>query len=198
MSETPQHGDKVRVSYEGTWYQTPRNTIGLVKLEDGRFKGLPSGTTVEILEHADDPANDPIGTLRKETIDEGYSLWGKLPRFTYPPKAGTTWRLIETTMSQSTDFVMIRSDALVQSFPVVGSIPGTSADKLMSPKVTVEHSDPEPDRELVYTDDNGLVWSFSVGHGVGWSSDFTGRMPWSEVIEYYEHTFPWTRAKEVE
>ncbi len=122
MSEKPKHGDKVRVSYEGTWHQPPLNTTGLVELEDGSFAGLPRGATVEILEHADDPANDPIGTLRREDVEthdyNGWALWAKIEYL---------WRVVDSSLSKSQLTCITAFNDDVRSFPIVGVIPFTAA-----------------------------------------------------------------------
>lgn len=58
----PEPGDKVRVIYEGVYtrYGTVLHPSRLALGFD-----IPSGSTVEVIEPADDPSKDPIGTVRR-------------------------------------------------------------------------------------------------------------------------------------
>ena len=61
MSEVrPQPGDKVRVTYEGIACEAKD---GWIKLDTGSVHAGLDSCTVEILERADDPSRDGIGTV---------------------------------------------------------------------------------------------------------------------------------------
>lgn len=79
MSEQqkPRKGDKVRVTYEAIWDQDRGSHYWLRDQADGTTAAVPASATVELIELADDPSKDPIGTVRHERHDDdsGHSIW---------------------------------------------------------------------------------------------------------------------------
>lgn len=58
-------GDRVRVSYEAAWDQDRGTHYWLRDLTDGSTTSVPKTATVELIERADDPSKDLVGTVRR-------------------------------------------------------------------------------------------------------------------------------------
>jgi hypothetical protein len=108
----PQPGDKVRV----TIYYTVDPSGHYV----GKSIADEDYVAVEVLEPADDPSKDPVGTLRREEKGGGFAVYVKAGS-----PAGGTWVLIHT--SEPGVLADRFPDGFVAGFPVVGSVPGTPA-----------------------------------------------------------------------
>ena len=113
----PQSGDRVRVSYEGTYEATAH---GPLLLTDGSPKrSIFDDAAVEVLERADDPSKDLAGTVRrlhdsepKHAVKHGTALADK-------PRTADAWTVVETGE------VISNGDALHGD--VIGAVPGTPA-----------------------------------------------------------------------
>jgi hypothetical protein len=66
-------GDKIRVTFEATYAGRSRRPGNLFLVDFECEEGyslkytVPSSATVEVIEPADDPSKDPIGTVRENT-----------------------------------------------------------------------------------------------------------------------------------
>jgi hypothetical protein len=72
----PRPGDKVRATLptvDGVLVAADGQGVQL-RLDDGSIHHLP-GADIHMLERADDPSEDPIGTVRREKHEEGFSVW---------------------------------------------------------------------------------------------------------------------------
>ena len=119
MSERPKVGDVISVTLTGKYNELPSGA-GYIGENPGRWV-FPSYAKVEILEPADDPSKDPVGTVRGE---RGWS-------FVCRERAGTNigpWVLVTRPFGQR----VIRfswEDSQVTGFPIIGVVPGSPADK---------------------------------------------------------------------
>lgn len=129
MSEQtrPKAGDTVRVSFDGVWRATGCQVIAGESTYD-----FPPDATVEVLERADDPASNELGTLRLEnhTDDPGHSVW----LCTENNQGRRGWFCVYST-AVGNQGGRLEDDEVV-GLPVVGSLFGTpaaEAEKLAEP-----------------------------------------------------------------
>jgi hypothetical protein len=107
----PEPGDKVRVTYEGIY--TKYGTV----LHSSRLSlgfEIPSGSTVEVLESADDPSKDPVGTVAD--LSSGCPIV-KIG----PDQWVTVWP------GRPSSKVEVFSNGFVKDRKVIGAAPGTPA-----------------------------------------------------------------------
>jgi hypothetical protein len=104
--ETPRKGDKVRVTYDAVVVD-PDNGLVTLEVAEGWFDAPPSAS-FEVLERADDPSRDEIGT----TATTGNRPWVKVDinRWVNP-----SYELSD------------RSDGWMTGRRVTGAVPGTPA-----------------------------------------------------------------------
>jgi hypothetical protein len=107
MSETPKLGDKVRITYEGTAVNPGFGGIHLPGTLD--LQGVR--TEVEILERADDPSKDLVGTVREY---EPY-------RLVYVKVSVNQWVRVGNPSNLS--------DSSMEFTRSIGVVPGSPADK---------------------------------------------------------------------
>lgn len=107
-------GDKVKVTYEAEYreFSPYSGRHGVIPAGATVPHPVPRGATVEVIEKADAPAKDPIGTVRRNATgvvavktDSYYRCWRRV-------KIGG-W----LTASQVADW------------PIIGAVPGTPAAK---------------------------------------------------------------------
>jgi hypothetical protein len=153
MSETPKVGDKIRVTFEGAYEET----LGLaaVRRSDG-FKIYPGDWgKVEVIERADDPSRDPIGTVRRRPA--GTSAGTSYVKTAYP-----TFPWVRLDSGHAGDNGGWRlggnSDGDVIGWPIIGAVPGTpaavaQAEQFVAELAGVQPAEPEPlaewERELL-------------------------------------------------
>jgi hypothetical protein len=145
----PQPGDRVRVVYEGEYRRDatdPEEWGGIVKATDGKggLVGVIDGwAVVEVVEPADDPSADPIGTVRRGVAP--MEVWIKVnhDRWAYAGTTSSTAQYGDEYIRQ-TDY---RSD-------VIGAVPGTPAAEAQRQDVgycgpcKVVHDEREPAVQL--------------------------------------------------
>lgn len=113
MSKTPEVGDRVRLSYEGV-YGGDFGPYPSVTLPSGRRVAQLDGEgLVEILERANSPRRDPVGTVRSFGED-AIVVWVKTD-------GGCWWR----TPGQGS--TKPKPDAGMIGSEVIGAVPGTPA-----------------------------------------------------------------------
>lgn len=115
---------------------------------------VPRGADITVLEPADDPRKDPVGTLRQEP--PGVSLWQCIHR----PAYGTLWLCVHSTAKGNLEAVLDHVD--VVGMPVIGVVPGTPAAEAQTPLMPWEPG-PRPTRLPKLEDD---APSFKVGDWV--------------------------------
>jgi hypothetical protein len=115
----PRKGDRVRVTYEAMWDDPPNYPGWMVRLgqdTDGneRWADVPQWASVEVLERADDPGKDVVGTVR----DSAYGSAVKLRH--------NEWRVAR---DDKDEIAAAWSDEAVRNggWPVIGVVPGTPA-----------------------------------------------------------------------
>lgn len=119
MNDKPQVGDRVRYTVEGT--VTCLDEDGYYLGADGWY---PSDKgKIETIGRADDPAKDPVGTVRKG---------GHHRETRYVKVAQDTWHAIADTPARTCYYW----DSQMERSEVVGTIPGTpAADAEREPRV---------------------------------------------------------------
>lgn len=113
-------GDKVRVTFEGE-YDRRDTAGGHVVWHDGGKHYTSSDATVEVIEPADDPSKDLVGTVRKDANSELIVVRAAVSSGEYP------WAAITDTISRTHDEVF--------GWPVIGVVPDTPAAGAHEPKV---------------------------------------------------------------
>lgn len=179
MSETPRRGDRVRVTYEGTVCDPTHLGTNLQLLTDGMWPIVPKSARVEILERADDPARDPIGTVREE-----------LDRSATYVRTAQGWMTVHDPRHTGIGGVFAYDDSVSRA-PIIGVVPGTPAADAQTPPEVVRSGDPEPPRDARYTDTGGDTWSYGV-HGDGSTGWGFGKAPWTWTWDDHPLRFPWT------
>lgn len=202
----PRKGDKVRYTVEGVV-----TTVGdyLTRIEQADYVGVSVNHDgehgrLEILERADDPSKDPIGTVR------GADGWIVVRRDTRGSPA-LPWATLVTPEGQRV-VNFHASDHAVSGLPVIGAVPGTPAAEaavepaaeeplaeweraLLEPgRTSWDASGPEPDRSKRYSDSDGWDWSYN-GRGWTWTgSPIAVGHTWDELVsdEIPTAAFPWT------
>jgi hypothetical protein len=104
-------GDRVRVTYETEYaqggYHLPRGTLFV-------------NHTVELIQAADDPSQDPVGTVRE---------WGgRAFALTYSEDNRFPWVAI------SVDSGGANGHGVMEGTPIIGAVPGTPAAKAQKPQ----------------------------------------------------------------
>jgi hypothetical protein len=114
----PEPGDKVRVTYEGVYTR-----YGTVQHPARRFLSfeIPSGSTVEVLESADDPSKDPVGTVRAMGGEEHGDL-GPVAQKIHDNNIQYCWAWLRWDGYQ-----FLSSDSMVGR-KIIGYVPGTPAE----------------------------------------------------------------------
>lgn len=110
----PRVGDRVRVTYEGVY--TTYGTVLNPTRQSLSFE-IPTGTTVEVLEPADDPSRRPVGTVMRGTEDT--TRGNVVVRIEVAPHAEFQWNSV--TCGQWYE----HADLI--GFEVIGVVPGTPA-----------------------------------------------------------------------
>lgn len=114
---SPRKGDRVRVVVEGDYVEyNPATGEHAVNAGMPSWVGFPAGlfeASVEVLERADDPGQDPIGTVRKGPKSSPVVRSRVMSDDTYP------WKSVMYTINYSHDEVV--------GWPVIGAVPGTPA-----------------------------------------------------------------------
>jgi hypothetical protein len=117
MSDTAKPGDRIRVTVEGT---VAYGADDFIRFKEG-YSVVTTHAEVTVLERADDPSKDPVGTLR------GNDGWLLVRRETGGSRI-TPWMLI----SYPDRKVVIRfgwEHFQVEEYPVIGVVPWSPADK---------------------------------------------------------------------
>lgn len=112
----PQPGDRVRVTFEGTYHKADFSwDIYDISLDGSMLTTsvLRDRATVEVLEPVDDPSKDPIGTVRQRRGDEAVVRSYDRSDDPHP------WRSVQ--------FALSYRDSDVVDCEVIGSVPGTPA-----------------------------------------------------------------------
>jgi hypothetical protein len=122
--DKPRKGDLVRVTYEGVYAPTPH---GPLLLTDGCPKrSIFDDARVEVLERADDPAKDKLGTLRREAHDDALVIYMKTA-----VDANGWWTAV---YSNAAGIIGKRFDnQFVAEFTIFDSCPGTPAAEAEKP-----------------------------------------------------------------
>lgn len=109
----PSPDDRVKVTFEADYWS--------VQQAQWFGKPLVDVASVEVLESADDPSKDLIGTLRREERHGGFALYVHGGS----DSGGTAWVVIH---SSEPGILGDRMDhSFVAEFPVIGTVPGTPA-----------------------------------------------------------------------
>lgn len=93
---------------------------------------VPASAAVEVLERADDPSADPIGTYRREDYEDGFSIFQAAEN----RAADRYWLCVYSTAAGNRGLPL--SDSDVVGARIVGALPGSPADV---PPVTAEDID---------------------------------------------------------
>jgi hypothetical protein len=126
MTEKLQPGDKVRAVFEGVVTDRSDNFI---ELDHGR-RYIHEADRVEVLERADDPAHDPIGTVRRK----GNRTFARLGESQEYP-----WKNITDGLSRSGARTTIMGnwhESMIGT-EIIGVVPGT-------PAAEAQEEQPEP------------------------------------------------------
>lgn len=156
MSETPKVGDKVRVAYEGTVVNPGFGGLHL----PGTLDMQCFLADVEILERADDPSKDPVGTVRQSTA-------GSRPGAPYIKTAAPRYPWKRLEVWQSGEQLHGNYNESMVGWPIIGVVPGSPADK---PEVKFYQS---PTTELRYRVQGNKAEFFSTDDGI-WYPSFVG------------------------
>jgi hypothetical protein len=171
-------GDRVRVTYEAAWDQDRGTHYWLRDLTDGTTASVPKTATVELIEPADDPSKDPVGTVRREDHGEGFSLWQAFEN----QHGERTWLCTWSTVRGNRG-VHLWDKRLVGQ-PVIGSVPGTPAAEAQKPRApwTVDGSEEPPAHVKKVRDKDGDTISRN-GDGWNYNPDAPGVIPWQWTEE---------------
>lgn len=182
MSElTPQPGDKVRLVKEGVVEDVNTEGECTVLLVGGyRYTLRDKRYAVEIVERADDPSRDPVGTIA--TVHN--HLW------------------IKHSINEWHNALMpneLRTNDGMRGRKVTGAVPGTPAAqaqairqpmtqaearaRLHPEPLVVQYGDPEPDTRRTYRSSNGITVEMGT---FGWrivktNGDALINAPWSGI-----------------
>lgn len=104
--------DKVRVTYD---YEVDTHGEVNVPILDNLLTNL----TVEVIEPADDPSKDPVGTVRKGHTASMVKVRHNL------------WHSVRDTANVAANVVLSFSDEEVVGYRVIGAVPGTPAAKAL-------------------------------------------------------------------
>lgn len=143
MSETPKVGDKVRFTIEAEYIRPSANhdvSDHLVLAGAGDEYTLPYEAAIEILERADDPKNDPVGTIRAEL--DGSAVYVK-----------TQDRRWSRVSSRSCEGGHSFAENEMGMSKLVGAVPGTPA----AVAETAKAAPVEPEYEY-YRSHGGRLW----------------------------------------
>lgn len=133
MSETPRTGDRVRVTYDAM-YAGERYGFRRVEVLDGDGDECeitaPLSATVEVLERADDPSKNEIGTVRREQhaddkTGESYSVWQHTQYQLSETATRSHWLCTHSTHHGNLGEALTHDQ--VRGMPVIGAAPGTPA-----------------------------------------------------------------------
>lgn len=116
MSDTVKPGDRIRVVVEGT---VAYGADDFVRFKEG-YSVVTTHAEVTVLERADDPSKDPVGTLR------GKDEWLLVRRCVV---LGINPWVVIAAPSSETEFGFSWTDADVSDLPVIGVAPWSPADK---------------------------------------------------------------------
>lgn len=142
---TPQLGDRVRwtrpVSIEGVLDEVTVDGYRIRDKEGRVHLCQAEGASVEVLERADDPSANLVGSLRREDHDDkGFSLHAADAAPT--TRLGTRWHCIYSTAPGNVGELLSHEE--VAGFPVVGSLPGTPAAEAVLGEPLTHLSPPDP------------------------------------------------------
>jgi hypothetical protein len=175
--DKPRKGDKVRIGVDAEYVRE-----GDPADHDGGFAGwivtiagamvyLPTDATVEVLERADDPSKDPIGTVRRRP--DGV-VAAKSPNPDYP------WRGFGEPCGEN--FATVS----VIGWPIIGSVPGTPAAEA--------EKQPVVDRPPVHVDNEAIVtgqYGSRKGDGPRYFQGHSGTRQWKinpDGVAFYRTT----------
>jgi len=157
----PQPGDRVRVTFEADFVSGDDSRHAVVDIADGMGPiriGIPAWSTFEVLKRADNPSEDPIGTLRREDHADGHSIWLS----TQDRLGRRGWFCVHSTVVGNLGGRVEHDE--VAGLPVIGSIPGTPA----APPRTFPSDGPEPPSSVRAVTDGAHGIPFLVRYGDHW------------------------------
>jgi len=125
----PRPKDRVNVEFAADWVGE-RDGHRIVDIADGLgpiHVQIPAWARVDVVERADDPSQDEIGTVRREEHreDGGHSAWQHIQFQLSDTKAGSHW--VCTHSDHFGNLGESLTHAQVRGMPVVGAAPGTPA-----------------------------------------------------------------------
>jgi hypothetical protein len=119
--DKPQQGDTVEATFKGVWLGGHPEGGDALAVGDEVLR-IPFTASVEVLERADDPSKDLVGTLRREDHGErGHSIWQRIEDMDGDAQWWCTFSTATGNRWQRLDSVAVRG------FPVIGSVAGTPA-----------------------------------------------------------------------
>ncbi len=168
-SETPKVSDRVRFTIDAEYIRPSVNdkvSDHLVLAGAGDEYTLPYEAAIEILERADDPARDPVGTVR-ENKGSYKGVYVKTAEY-----EGREWFHVVEGFFTCAPYTI---------GGIVGAVPGTPADKAAEVEPEYEPfrvtaDSPEPDRSRTYVDHTGIKWARLGG---GWQYLIRSRREWN-------------------
>jgi hypothetical protein len=124
----PQKGDLIRVTYEGRYLKDLEDGWHKVEVANYAYPMYPREATVEVLEPADDPSKDLLGTVRREDHEAGHSVWQCV---IVPTNHNwRRWECVWSTAPGNIGSFLSHETVAASGFPVVGTVPGTPAADL--------------------------------------------------------------------
>lgn len=125
----PRKGDRARVTYDGVVVQLDDHGRVMAAQVEGEESVVvvPACASVEVLERADDPSQDEVGTVRREEHreDGGQSVWQHVQFQLSATKAGSHW--VCTHSDHFGNLGESLTHDQVRDMPVIGAAPGTPA-----------------------------------------------------------------------
>jgi hypothetical protein len=175
----PKPGDRVRVTETVTGgVQAVRNGEIDILVHGGGHRTVSTvGATVEVIQPADDPSEDPVGTVRENT--GGYG--GGYVRTKLPGSTDPVWLHTVQGFTASDDDVTLG--------PIVGVVPGTPAAEAQKPAKVRVFKDSDGDYWYEREPDSFAVWWGE--HGGGWSYSHA-----NHTLEQLQRRFSYGREVE--
>lgn len=114
IERQPKPGDRVRVTFEGRW----TGKSDLVEQDNGRIVDIDVfQEAVEVIEAADDPSKDPVGTVRRRQGFDEIAIQADTDATTYE-----AWLVLGNPASSG----WARHE-YVSGWEIIGAVPGTPA-----------------------------------------------------------------------
>ena len=113
----PKMGDKIRITFEGVLTDRPNEHFRWSERPEGATVSWSPGdsrVSIEILERADDPSKDPVGTIRAELDDSAV----------YVKTQDRRWTRVS---SRSCEGGFSFAENEMGMSKVIGAVPGTTA-----------------------------------------------------------------------